>query len=77
MGIDFDCSPRLAEALEALYSHRGFQFIHMQKLVAGPTEDEIWADVFRRNGGRAVISGNAKIAYNPHQASAFIDNGLV
>jgi hypothetical protein len=77
VGIDFNCSPRIVGALQELYGHRGFQFIHLEKLVDGPTEDEIWADVFKRSGGRAVISGNCKIAYTPHQAAAFIDNGLI
>jgi hypothetical protein len=77
VGIDFDCSPRLVGALDALYGHRGFEFIHMEKLVAAPTEDEIWADILRRYGGRVVLSGNSKIAYKPHQAAAFIDNGLI
>jgi hypothetical protein len=28
-------------------------------------------------GGLVVISGNSQIAYRPHQAIAFIDNGLI
>jgi hypothetical protein len=59
------------------YGHKGFEFIHMQTLVEGSTRDEIWADVFTKFGGRVVVSGNCKIAYKPHQAIAFIDNGLI
>jgi hypothetical protein len=77
VGIDFNCSPRLAGALDALYGHKGFQFLHVQTLVEGRTKDETWADVFTKFGGRVVVSGNCKIAYKPHQAVAFIDNGLI
>ena len=77
VGIDFDCSFRLVGALDARYGHRGFQFLHLEKLVDAPTKDEIWADVFGRNGGRVVLSGNSRIAYTPHQAAAFIDNNLL
>jgi hypothetical protein len=64
-------------ALDALYGHKGYQFLHMQTLVEASTKDEIWADVFTKFGGRVVVSGNCKIAYQPHQAVAFIDNGLI
>lgn len=77
VGVDFDCSSRLVGALEALYGYRGFEFLHLETLVASTTEDEIWADRFTRYGGQVVISGNSRIAYTPHQAVAFIDNGLI
>jgi hypothetical protein len=77
IGIDFNCSPRLVGALSALYEQHGYEFIHLEKLVHGRSKDEIWADVFKRFGGRVVISGDSKIAYKPHQAIAFIDNGFV
>jgi PIN like domain len=67
----------LAEALGALYGHHGFEFLHLEKLVHGRTKDETWADAFKKFGGRIVISGDSKIAYKPHQAIAFIDNGFV
>lgn len=76
VGLDFNCAPRLANALDALYGHRGFEFVHMERLVRGRTADEIWADAFKKFGGRAVISGDANIAFRPHQAVAFIDNGF-
>lgn len=75
--LDFNCAPRLADALGALYGHTGFEFIHLQTLVEGRTEDEIWADAYKRFGGRVVLSGDARIAYKPHQAIAFIDNGFL
>lgn len=75
-GLDFNCSPRLVGALDALFGHRGFEFLHLEKLVHSTTADETWADTFTRFGGKVVISADPKIAYKPHQALAFIDNGL-
>jgi PIN like domain len=77
VAIDFNCTRRWVGALEALYGHRGFKFLHMETLVAGPTRDEIWADAFKKFGGHVVISGDCKIAYKPHLAIAFIDNGFI
>lgn len=77
VALDFNCAPRLVDALNALYGHTGFQFIHLQSLVDGRTEDEIWADAYKKFGGRVVLSGDARIAYKPHQAIAFIDNGFL
>jgi hypothetical protein len=76
-GLDFNCSSRMVGALDALFGHRGFEFLHLEKLVKATTRDEIWADTFKRFGGKVVISGDPKIAYKPHQALAFIDNGLI
>ena len=77
VALDFNCSPRLVGALSSLYGHRGFQFLHLEKLVHGRTDDEIWADAYKKFGGKIVISGDARIAYRPHQAVAFIDNGFI
>jgi hypothetical protein len=77
VALDFNCAPRLVGALTALYGHKGFQFLHLETLVAGRTDDEIWADAYKRTGGHVVISGDTRIAYRPHQAIAFIDNGFL
>jgi hypothetical protein len=75
VAIDFNCTPRMVGALDAFYGHRGFQFL--QSLVPGRTDDDIWADAFKKFGGHAVLSGDCKIAYKPHLAIAFIDNGFI
>lgn len=54
-----------------------YEFLHLQDIVAGNTPDVVWADAYRRGGGRVVISGDPKIAYRPHEAAAFIDNDLL
>lgn len=77
IALDFNCSPRLVGALDALYGDRGFSFFHLQKFVVGRTEDEIWADAIKRFGGCIVLSGDSRIAHKLHLAVAFIDNGLL
>ncbi|MFL1875702.1 hypothetical protein ACIKT0_10965 [Hansschlegelia beijingensis] len=77
IALDFPCSPKMVGALTALYSDRGFEFLHLKDLVVAKTKDEIWADAYKRFGGRVVISGDSKIAYRPHQAVAFVDNGFL
>jgi hypothetical protein len=51
--------------------------MHIETIVSGPTKDVIWADTYKRYGGKFVLSGDCKIAYKPHEAVAFIDNGLI
>ena len=46
-------------------------------MVHKKSSDIFWADAYKRFGGKSVISGDCKIAYKPHEASAFIENGLV
>jgi hypothetical protein len=77
VALDFNCAPRLVGALDALYGHRGFEFLHLESLVRGKTKDEIWADVYKRFGGKVVLSGDGKIATKPREAIAFIDNGFL
>ena len=67
----------MCDALKALYGHHGYDFIHLKNLVAHNAEDTFWADAFKRFGGTFIISGDCKIAYKPHEAIAFIENGLV
>jgi hypothetical protein len=74
VALDFNMSPRIGDALRALFSKDGFDFTHMQELVPGPSQDDFWADAFKRFGGHVVLSGDCKIAYKPHLAIAFIDN---
>ena len=77
VAIDFNISPRIVGALDSLYGHQGFEFLHLQQFVAGNTPDVVWADSYKRFGGRLVISGDTNIAYRPHEAIAFIDNELI
>lgn len=76
VALDNCLSERLVEALNTLYGHQGFEFVHVSKLVPPKTKDEHWADVYKTFRGRIVISGDCKIAYRPHEAVAFIDNGF-
>nr|WP_240950150.1 hypothetical protein [Novosphingobium sp. ERN07] len=75
--MDSCLSERLVEALNSLYGHQGFEFLHVSKFVPAKTRDEHWADVYATFNGKIVISGDCKIAYRPHEAVAFIDNGFV
>lgn len=77
VALDFNISQRMVGVLDALYGHHGFEFMHLEKLVPGNTSDPVWADKYKRFGGRIVISGDCRIAYKPHEAIAFIDNGLI
>jgi hypothetical protein len=77
VALDFNVSHRLVGALNELYGHNGFEFMHVSKMVPPKTEDTVWADRYKRFGGRIVISGDCRIAYRPHEAVAFVDNGFV
>jgi hypothetical protein len=63
--------------LENLYGHRGFEFIHVTTFAAASSGDDFWADAFKRFGGHVTLSGDGRIAYKPHQAIAFLDNGFL
>jgi hypothetical protein len=76
VALDCDVSPRLKPVLGELYADRGFEFVNVTDFAPAPTDDEIWADAFKRFGGSIVISGNKKIGAKPHQALAFIENGF-
>jgi hypothetical protein len=52
VALDFNISQRMVGALDALYGHLGFEFMHLEKLVAGNTSDPVWADKYKRFGGR-------------------------
>lgn len=77
VAIDCDISPRLVPVLEGLYGHLGFKFIHVTSFAPPRTEDEHWAVIFKRRGGRITISADERIATTPHKALAFIDNGFI
>lgn len=75
VAVDECVSPRIARALGQIYDR--YEFIPVRDLVPARTEDEMWADNFKRFGGFVVLSGDVNIAKRPHQAAAFIDNGFV
>ena len=77
VAIDVNISPRVAGALSQIFGHQGYDFIPLRNLVDHRAKDTFWADVYRDSGGVFVISGDSKIAYRPHEAIAFVDNGLV
>lgn len=77
VALDFCVSPRFVAVLQELYGHAGYEFLHLSKLVAAQTEDPVWADRYKRFGGKIVLSGDCKIAYKPHEAVAFVDNGFI
>lgn len=60
-----------------MYGQNGFEFHHVSKLVPQNSTDDFWADAFKRFGGHVVLSGDGQIAYRPHKALAFIDNGFM
>jgi hypothetical protein len=76
VALDCDVSPRLKTVLSELYADRGFEFVHVTDFVLARTDDEIWADAFKRFGGSVVLSANKRIGMKPHQAIAFIENGF-
>lgn len=77
VALDFCLSRRLVGALDHLYGDSGYEFLHLSKIVPNTSSDQVWADAYRRFGGRIVLSGDSRIAYRPHQALAFQANGLV
>lgn len=76
VALDCDVSPRMKPVLGELFGDRGFEFVHVTDFALAPTDDEIWADAFKRFGGSVVLSANKKIGAKPHQAIAFIENGF-
>jgi len=67
----------VARALKEIFGHHGYDFIHLSTLVHHRSKDIFWADVYKKFGGIFVISGDSKIAYKPHEAIAFVENGLI
>lgn len=77
VALDCDISGHLVAVLDELYGHRGFEFTHVSKFTVAQTTDEHWADAFKRFGGHVTVSADERIAYTPHKAIAFIDNGFI
>jgi hypothetical protein len=78
VAFDFNLSHKFVGVFKALYSSPEFEFLHLRDLgIDGNTPDPRWADIYKQKGGRVVISGDCNIAYKPHLALAFIDNGFV
>lgn len=71
VAIDACLSPRLAKALNDMYRHLGYEFIHVNDFGGG--DDLIWSEVFSKFGGKIVLSGDTNIAKRPHQQAAFIE----
>lgn len=77
VALDRCCPPPLAGALNALYGRQGFEFTHLKDIPGAVGDDVVWADVYKKFGGRIVLSGDHHIGSRPHEASAFIDNGFL
>jgi hypothetical protein len=78
VAFDFNLSHKIVEAFKALYGSPTFEFLHLRDLgIDAKTPDPKWADIYKQHGGRVVISGDCNIAYKPHLALAFIDNGFI
>jgi hypothetical protein len=75
--LDSCLSDRLVDVMNGLYGDDGFEFLHVNSMVGPRTADTSWADTYKRFRGKLVISGDCRIAYRPHEAVAFIDNGFV
>lgn len=77
IAVDCDIPVRAAAVLESMYGENGFEFYHVSKLVPPASSDDFWADALKRFGGHVALSGDGQIAYRPHKALAFIDNGFI
>ena len=77
VAIDCDMSSKLVGVMNGLFGQDGFEFHHVSDLAPPKTEDEHWADIFKRFGGHVVLSADGRIAFKPHKAIAFIDNGFI
>jgi hypothetical protein len=77
VALDFCVPKRVTNALNELYGERGYKFQHLDTIVDKRAKDVMWADVYKRWGGRVIISGDPRIAYRPLEAVAFIDNGFM
>jgi hypothetical protein len=78
VAFDFNFSHKLVGAIKLLYGSPAYEFLHLRELgIDEKTADPRWADIYKRANGRVVISGDCNIAFRPHQALAFIDNGFV
>lgn len=77
VALDCDVPDRIAPVLNSLYGHKGFEFYPVTEFAAGSSSDDHWADAFKRFGGHVTLSADGQIAYKPHKALAFIDNGFM
>lgn len=76
IAIDADIPAKACSALKAVYGSEETEFIHIPSLVPANSQDEFWAQEFRKVGGRVVISADVHIARRPHQILAFQNNEL-
>lgn len=76
VALDCDIPEPLAPMLNAAFGSRGFDFIHVSKIVPPGTTDEVWADTFKRFGGEITVSADKNIIKKPHKALAFTENGF-
>lgn len=77
IAIDADIPIKAYRALQVVYGSDETEFVYIPELVPANTQDEFWADEFRRVGGRITISADRNIAKRPHQILAFQQNELI
>jgi hypothetical protein len=77
VALDADIPKKAVTALKVIFGGDELDFLWVPDIVPANTEDIFWAPVFRKKGGRVIISGDKEIAKRPHQIIAFQQNELI
>ena len=79
MKIRFDecVSLGIVDAIKALRLNKTAEISHVRDFHAPKTADETWLPAFAAEGGKAFLSGDARILRRPHQIVAVRETGLV
>lgn len=54
-----------------------YEFLWEPSFANADADDEHWAAIFRKFGGRVIVTGDKNIAKRPHQLEAFREIGLI
>ncbi|MEA1940798.1 MAG: hypothetical protein U9P68_00990 [Pseudomonadota bacterium] len=71
VGLDANLSPRLVDALNALYGNKQLSFERV-----GSSPDSVWLPEFSADGGSAFIAQDKRILSRPHEVVALANSGL-
>lgn len=65
------------EAIRLTCLGTGCEVSHVREVHGARTQDETWLPHFASEGGKAILTGDARIMKRPHQLVAIRDCGLI
>lgn len=74
---DENVSHKIVQAVRLLCLNPKWTLSHVRDDHGARTPDETWLPKFAAEGGRAILSGDAKMLKRPHQLVAVRETGLV